>query len=289
MGAWYDQAQCVAAYLFDGEGAGDSAANWATPGLGVLSDTGTVGRSAGAFGDAADFDKAAADILSLAAAEASVHDLSYLNWALVVYAKHSGAVTAVTEPTIVGKEPHSPGGKTYRLYVDEHGALYFKLSADGSTYDVSLSASITVTNDNYIAIVAEGATIKLYVNGELEDSGTYSGTNTEAQDFAVGNVSDDNFARRWNGLVDELAIFARALGQFEVRAIMNSGLAGSDPALTSVIVDARSLLAASVDADDLGIITGAAAVLEPDVDAVSLLNPVLDCVDLVKGEADVTN
>ncbi|HEV2444850.1 MAG TPA: LamG domain-containing protein, partial [Candidatus Sulfopaludibacter sp.] len=76
----------------------------------------------------------------------------------------------------------------------------------------------------------DGATFKLYVNGNLE------GQFAEAKSMAytaipwtIGASSSGfrpGFARTWNGVIDEAQVFNRALAQSEIQALYAAGSAG---------------------------------------------------------------
>src|SRR2546425_3544426 len=68
----------------------------------------------------------------------------------------------------------------------------------------------------HVALTYDGTTAKLYVNGVLKDSRAYSVSLPDGNLFHVGEgVSGD----RWNGLIDELRVFSRALTDAEIAAL----------------------------------------------------------------------
>jgi len=92
-----------------------------------------------------------------------------------------------------------------------------------------------VINDgawHHIAFAREGSTVRLYIDGVLLDSGTFPvgsldirpGGMVLGQDQdCVGGCFDPNQA--FDGLIDELEIFNRALEAWEIQAIFDAGSA----------------------------------------------------------------
>jgi len=92
----------------------------------------------------------------------------------------------------------------------------------------------------HVAVTSNGSTNKLYINGQ-EEIITTKGTNTgkwfddletdEYHDF-IGNFqrSDGKF-HYFDGIIDEVAIYNRALSAEEIRANMHRRLAGDEPNL----------------------------------------------------------
>jgi hypothetical protein len=100
---------------------------------------------------------------------------------------------------------------------------------------------------NHVAAAFDGATLRVYLNGELVGSHVMAGTVfPSATNTAIGGVATgDGF----NGLIDEPAIFARALSEREVAAIWVARTGGKCTAFDSslpptVIVPANLDIAA---------------------------------------------
>jgi len=101
--------------------------------------------------------------------------------------------------------------------------------AQGNFASVVSVSVLTLNQFQHIALTYDGAALKLYVNGVL--AGT---TNTtlipaaSAQPLTIGawqalNVGTVQF---WNGLIDEVELFNRALSQSEIQAIVNASSSG---------------------------------------------------------------
>jgi len=88
----------------------------------------------------------------------------------------------------------------------------------------------------------DGGTFKLYVNGVLEAQQTETTTigytgNTWTIGSSPANIRNQGFPRTWNGVIDEVQVFSRALGASEIQGIINAGSGGECkvPALISAI------------------------------------------------------
>jgi len=79
-------------------------------------------------------------------------------------------------------------------------------ASDGATYQISIASSTTINDGNWhhVAIAREGSSFRLFVDGVLENTGTWSGTmNTTDRLLRVG---DDGSSINFNGYIDELRI-----------------------------------------------------------------------------------
>jgi hypothetical protein len=76
-----------------------------------------------------------------------------------------------------------------------------------------------------LAATYDGATLRLYVNGTLASSLARSGSiNTSNSPLRLGGNSI--WGEWFNGLIDEVRIYNRALTQPEIQSDMNTPVAG---------------------------------------------------------------
>src|SRR5260221_3399815 len=93
----------------------------------------------------------------------------------------------------------------------------------------------------HVAGTYDGATLRLYVNGTLEAS--RSVVKTIAYTTSIPWVIGANnpvargigFPRTWNGVIDEVEIFNRALSSSEIAALYAAGAAGKCPCGDNVV------------------------------------------------------
>jgi len=125
---------------------------------------------------------------------------------------------------IVGKATQGPfSGWTLMLLPD--GALAF--TGVGIWYVKTAPGSVTTGNWTHVAVTRSGSTYKLYVDGAEEGTttgGFVQNLVTSTTSLRIGTVYIDS--QFFNGLIDEVEIFDRALTAEEIAAIANAGSAG---------------------------------------------------------------
>jgi len=102
----------------------------------------------------------------------------------------------------------------------------------------------------HVAATYDGATIRLYVNGELAAQKAHA--TTIVYDPSVPYTIGANFSgfraagfpRTWNGVIDELKLYGRAISQAEARAVFDAGLCGVPADLSVTKTDAPDPVAA---------------------------------------------
>lgn len=107
----------------------------------------------------------------------------------------------------------------HSIVTDVSGVVYFTLTGLTTNHQVSSGATTLSTGTWYHlcgVYNSSNSTLKLYVNGVEAGSVTASGTATDTNgDFAIGR-NGSNAALYFDGLVDDVAIFNRALSASEV-------------------------------------------------------------------------
>ncbi len=73
----------------------------------------------------------------------------------------------------------------------------------------------------HFVVVYNGSTIKIYLNGSEDGSVNYSSANLEAGSFVVGENVWDKSSAPFDGVIDDLAIFSRALTATEISNLYN--------------------------------------------------------------------
>jgi hypothetical protein len=84
----------------------------------------------------------------------------------------------------------------------------------GGSYDCATTNAAVSGAAKHIAATYDGTTLKLYVNGVSVASTTSKGSITAPTSLTVGARSD--FAGSWSGVIDEAAVYDRALSAAEV-------------------------------------------------------------------------
>jgi uncharacterized repeat protein (TIGR01451 family) len=132
----------------------------------------------------------------------------------------------------------------YFLSVQTDGAIRFHIEDELETVacGVDLDTAIVATQQwVHIAavLVATNGTMEVYVDGQL-----VAQTNTAVRPFgnldgggvAIGNRSAGSNSEPFDGLIDELAVYGRALPANEILSIYNSGSSGKCPLSPAILV-----------------------------------------------------
>jgi hypothetical protein len=115
----------------------------------------------------------------------------------------------------------SGGATRYQLRVDPTPTNLFEISVgDGTTFTMVYSTTVPALGSWYfVAATADGSVVKIYVNGVLENYKSQTAPITPVAQFLVVGARDD--AKQWfNGLIDEVRVYNRALTAGEIRRIM---------------------------------------------------------------------
>jgi hypothetical protein len=121
------------------------------------------------------------------------------------------------------------GNFAYDLMVEPGGALRADISNDGTAYDElhSTPGVVTVGTWAHVATTFSAGTWRLYVNGALAASRNSTMTSLYASGAAQVNLGRDTRGIHYfDGLIDEPALYNRALSASEIRAIYNAGASG---------------------------------------------------------------
>jgi hypothetical protein len=178
-------------------------------------DAGNVTFTTGEVGQAMTFN-GTSDYLTVANSPDPNSEYSFDAW---VY--WNGNINTSSHDGIVVKNNAANDNDSYSMFIfADDNSLYNVL--DGQTY-ATLANSVPVGQWFHVAQTFDGSTAKVYINGNLATSfngsrGSSTGT------LAFGNRAGGTHF--FNGLLDEIETFSRALTQDEVRAIFNAGSFG---------------------------------------------------------------
>lgn len=99
---------------------------------------------------------------------------------------------------------------------------------DQLTHSVNWGNGLPVYNQWYhLAMTYDGATLRLYVNGQLANE-RYIGQqlHVNGRPFSIG--SDNNAQKHFNGMIDEVMFFGKALQPIEIQSLMHQAPALDD-------------------------------------------------------------
>ena len=131
--------------------------------------------------------------------------------------------------TVVGVNQRS-----YTSGILPDGTAHLTLSPDGGAPLIAVvrsTNSLTANQWTHYAGTYDGTTMKLYINGVLQNqtaysSGMFQGTDALGIGAATGGGAPGQFVAAFAGRIDEPSLYNRALSASEVLAIFNAGSAG---------------------------------------------------------------
>jgi len=139
----------------------------------------------------------------------------------------------------------------YRLNSDGTFSYFHKDSSDN---DVIISTSQTINDGEWHHIVAkwDGSTIYAYIDGELIDSKSTSSTYGDNNNVVIGGADNNGDGQvdynMFNGNIDDVTIWDRALSSSEVSDLYNDGL--SDTTTYPVSITETTLSPSTIYATD---------------------------------------
>ena len=114
------------------------------------------------------------------------------------------------------------GSGGYGLYLDPNGTP--ALSKVGSSA-TSPATTITDTNLHHLAVTKSGSTVIFFIDGTAYSAAAYNPGFAFSTVAAIG-ARGDNLDNSFLGMIDEVAIYNRALATNEIQAIYHAGLSG---------------------------------------------------------------
>lgn len=145
--------------------------------------------------------------------DSSIHPLNIVNtvsvsvWVYLLQYKESDILQKGLNLTTGG----------YTLWVEANGNL--RWGAQASNNWVSATNDPDLNLWEHIAGTYNGSTLRLYINGELDNSLSVANAFTNVANLSIGHGWDGYL----NGLVDELAIFNRTLSAQEIKNLYKRG------------------------------------------------------------------
>ena len=109
------------------------------------------------------------------------------------------------------------------------GTIRLHVKVDGQAYeDVKTQTTSWTTSTWYnIAVIFDGTNFSIYVNGDLENTVAHPGTNDSTSGIYLGSHRN-NGDLSFDGKLDDVRIYDRALSSEEIVAIYEVGLAGHE-------------------------------------------------------------
>jgi len=175
-------------------------------------------HTTGQFGNCVDLEAAGLDEYA-SIVHASCPNLSIAG-AITLYAWIKRETTGAGNFEIVSKMSNANAG--YQLYIDGSNILHFT----HRTIDLASTTALSSTAVWYqVAGTWDGTNSRLFVNGVAEDTDASAGSNdTNTVPFAIGcsfQGAGDTAGAFFDGLIDDVAVFNRALSAADILALYN--------------------------------------------------------------------
>lgn len=137
--------------------------------------------------------------------------------------------TTNTSESIIGKRPACSNASFWGVRLNSSGGLYAEVDEDGGGTNYILNTTTGAVNSGqwtHVAMVRATNTLTTYINGTLDTTGSAAGTAniSNASSLLVGNgpcVGGGD--SQYNGSLDGIRIYGRALSAAEVKTIYSSG------------------------------------------------------------------
>ena len=200
----------------------------------LIQGSGTIPYVDGILGKSRDFEASETEYLT--APDGGSTDVSGANQSISIVCWVKLESDTGDYQSIIAKYNSGSNWRQYKLLYTYNGSalddnvLYFLLSSDGSASSGCIGA--TDINDgewHHLACVYDDTDQRIYIDGELDSNGADNpkaytdGIGDEIAPFFLGTTgtgADDFF----DGIIDEVAIFSRALTALEIKDIYQHGL-----------------------------------------------------------------
>ncbi|MFC1788117.1 LamG-like jellyroll fold domain-containing protein [Patescibacteria group bacterium] len=125
--------------------------------------------------------------------------------------------------TVVSKNiPGTGAGYTYMAIIHGNGAMGIYTPASG--WKLSTAGIVPAETWTHVAWVYDSGTLDFYVNGNLDSSTSVSISDRTSDTMKIGRWHNTSYA--YDGLIDEVHYYNRALLGTEIQDVYNSGTSG---------------------------------------------------------------
>ncbi|MFO7619377.1 MAG: LamG-like jellyroll fold domain-containing protein, partial [Thermoplasmata archaeon] len=123
---------------------------------------------------------------------------------------------------IIGKADATGTNNVYALGVGSSGGIYYALWKTGAQHYIDSAASLNLNRWNHIAGTWDGSTMRIYLNGvqQPETINVSAPMDTTDKNLFIGMRPDGQ--QKYEGALDEIRIWARALDSTEILNAYNS-------------------------------------------------------------------
>lgn len=146
--------------------------------------------------------------------------------------------TNIWEGTIVSKDTWSSISEGWVIRCGNSGRLSFNLALNNtnSWYEVTTASIMSLNKWYHVAGTYDGATLRLYLNGDQVGTFTQAGTITPTTvPVKIGNIARPSTSRHFDGEIDEVRMWSATLSQATLRDYMCRRIDASHPDYNQLI------------------------------------------------------
>ncbi len=211
-----DPGSVVGLWLFDeagGDKVGDSSGNGHDGDKG-----GSIKWVGGKFGGALEFPGDSSDYVSIPHEDS----LSLTNWTITVWVSvQQKDWQLIVQKSISGTKNNN----NYSLYTKPGGGIDFNFYTEGGDANLLNGTAIAVDGEwHHVATTYDGKVMYLYIDGDLDGETATDAEPVLHTDPLVIGGDDRGAGVQVKGIVDEVALFSKALSEEDVKSIMEDGL-----------------------------------------------------------------
>ena len=167
-------------------------------------------------------------------------------WTIACWVKHGAAIDTQGEYLFAGGNGGTHLGAGIGINIKSTGEFRAFVGYSGSAPIAESSATVNDDNWHHVVATYDGTNIQLYVDNVADGNvSAPSPTWSTANNVEIGKLGS---TRHWDGLIDEFAIYDRALNTNEIDLLWNSGN-GTNP--YNILNDAEIYLPFDSNADDI--------------------------------------
>ena len=232
-------ANCIGAWFMNESLAGDDEDDQSSNNADLVETSGDIPTSStvpdGYSGTSRDFEEADSEYLDASGGSSLEISGADQQWSMCAWVWVEEAIGSSTNQVIAGVWDRPGNEQQYAIRADGQNASQYsfdiRVSADGSSESKYDTANVNEREWVHVCGVYNDVDVRGYVNGVLDTNetppshtgGIYNGT----EQFRVGVPSSGDTADDFDGLIDELIVFDRALTADEVSEIYENGIDGT--------------------------------------------------------------
>ncbi|BAQ92647.1 hypothetical protein [uncultured Mediterranean phage uvMED] len=163
---------------------------------------------------------------------------------------------------IIDKGNGSSGSYGWQFeFRDSSDGYIFQINntADGVPVNLNTGANSTTGNWEHIVVTFDSSVGKIYLNGVLKDTDTFSGTvSSNTNGITIGTYSLAPSGYRFDGKLDQIRFFSKALSSTEVTTLYEETYASASKTVTDIFSDSSGTALYRLDgnANDEGGVSG---------------------------------